>query len=245
MSPRPNATDRFARMDVCSPAASPPSSRSSSWSPSSSSPSRRPSPPPPRGPCRCMRAWCPRRRRTRPPSTPSDQVVLTFNEAVNPDFVAVRVAGPDGDEADGTPAVEGPTVTQPLTAPLAAGEHTVTYRVVSVGRPPDLRHADLHDDGCRPHPDAERHRGEPDGGQPPGIRDAHTVRVPDTCARPRGRRGGHSPVGRDRHRPGCGRPRCRRRWCLAPPPQPARGRRPGLSRGLVGARDFAPSEPSC
>ena len=59
------------------------------------------------------------------------QVVLTFNETVNPDFVAVRVAGPDGDEVDGTPAVEGPTVSQPLTAPLAAGEHTVTYRVVS------------------------------------------------------------------------------------------------------------------
>lgn len=59
------------------------------------------------------------------------QVVLTFNETVNPDFVAVRVAGPDGDEADGSPTVEGPTVTQPLTAPLGAGAHTVTYRVVS------------------------------------------------------------------------------------------------------------------
>jgi copper resistance protein C len=59
------------------------------------------------------------------------QVVLTFNETVNPDFVAVRVAGPDGDEAGGAPTVEGPTVTQPLTAPLEAGTHTVTYRVVS------------------------------------------------------------------------------------------------------------------
>jgi methionine-rich copper-binding protein CopC len=60
-----------------------------------------------------------------------DAVVLTFNESVNPDFVDVRVAGPAGGEADGTPTVEGSTVTQPLTAPLAAGEHTVTYRVVS------------------------------------------------------------------------------------------------------------------
>jgi len=60
-----------------------------------------------------------------------DQVVLTFNEDANPDFVAVRVAGPAGGEAEGAPTVDGPTVTQPLSAPLEAGEHTVTYRVVS------------------------------------------------------------------------------------------------------------------
>lgn len=72
-------------------------------------------------------------------STPKDgatvataqEVVLTFNEDVNPDFVAVRVKGPDGSETDGRPAVDGPEVTQPLAADLPAGEHTVTYRVVS------------------------------------------------------------------------------------------------------------------
>lgn len=61
----------------------------------------------------------------------AQEVVLTFNEDVNPDFVAVRVKGPDGSETDGRPTVEGPKVTQPLAADLPAGEHTVTYRVVS------------------------------------------------------------------------------------------------------------------
>jgi methionine-rich copper-binding protein CopC len=72
-------------------------------------------------------------------STPADgatvesaeQVVLTFNEAVNPDFVAVRVTGPDGSEADGKPTSSGAAVTQPLRADLPASTHTVTYRVVS------------------------------------------------------------------------------------------------------------------
>lgn len=72
-------------------------------------------------------------------SAPADQatvdnveaVVLEFNETVNPDFVAVRVAGPGGDEADGVATVDGRTVTQGLVTALAAGKHTVTYRVVS------------------------------------------------------------------------------------------------------------------
>lgn len=72
-------------------------------------------------------------------STPQDgatvksaqQVVLTFNEDVNPDFVAVRVTGPDGSETAGAPRVDGPVVTQALAAAAPAGEHTVTYRVVS------------------------------------------------------------------------------------------------------------------
>jgi copper resistance protein C len=72
-------------------------------------------------------------------STPQDgatvksagEVVLTFNEDVNPDFVAVRVKGPEGSQTAGAPGVDGPTVTQALTAALPAGEHTVTYRVVS------------------------------------------------------------------------------------------------------------------
>jgi copper resistance protein C len=59
------------------------------------------------------------------------EVVLTFNEDVNPDFVAVKVTGPDGGETDGKPTADGTAVTQPLDADLPAGTHTVTYRVVS------------------------------------------------------------------------------------------------------------------
>ncbi|HET7822045.1 MAG TPA: copper resistance protein CopC [Ornithinibacter sp.] len=59
------------------------------------------------------------------------EVVLTFNEDVNPSFVKVEVSGPDGDETDGDATTDGPTVTQPLVADLPAGEHTATYRVVS------------------------------------------------------------------------------------------------------------------
>ena len=61
----------------------------------------------------------------------ADQVVLTFNEDVNPDFVAVKVTGPDGPETDGDPSADGRSVTQALAADLPAGEHEVTYRVVS------------------------------------------------------------------------------------------------------------------
>ncbi len=63
--------------------------------------------------------------------TTVDQVVLTFNEDVNPDFVAVEVTGPDGSETDGDPGVDGRSVTQALAVGLPAGEHEVTYRVVS------------------------------------------------------------------------------------------------------------------
>ncbi len=60
------------------------------------------------------------------------EVVLTFSETVNETFVEVRVDGPAGDEADGEPTVAGTAVTQALAADLPAGEHTVTYRIVSV-----------------------------------------------------------------------------------------------------------------
>jgi len=60
-----------------------------------------------------------------------DQVVLTFNEDVNPDFVAVKVSGPEGSETAGKPVVDDTAVTQALAADLPAGKHTVTYRVVS------------------------------------------------------------------------------------------------------------------
>jgi hypothetical protein len=61
----------------------------------------------------------------------ADEVVLTFNENVNPDFVAVKVTGPDGSETDGDPDVDGRVVTQALAADLPAGTHEVAYRVVS------------------------------------------------------------------------------------------------------------------
>lgn len=72
-------------------------------------------------------------------STPKDgstvktarAVTLEFNEDVNPTFVTVKVAGPAGDEIDGDATTDGSTVTQPLAGDLVAGEHVVTYRVVS------------------------------------------------------------------------------------------------------------------
>lgn len=60
----------------------------------------------------------------------TDRVVLTFNEAVNPDFVQVVVSGPDGELTLAGATVEGAVVTQPVT-PESSGEHTLTYRVVS------------------------------------------------------------------------------------------------------------------
>ncbi len=58
-------------------------------------------------------------------------VTLKFSEDVNPTFVTVEVAGPSGDETDGAATTAGGTVTQPLTGDLSAGQHVVTYRVVS------------------------------------------------------------------------------------------------------------------
>jgi methionine-rich copper-binding protein CopC len=61
----------------------------------------------------------------------AEQVTLTFNEDVDPTFVKVSVKGPDGSETEGKPTVSDRTVTQALAAGLPAGEHVVTYRVVS------------------------------------------------------------------------------------------------------------------
>ena len=61
----------------------------------------------------------------------ADEVVLEFNEEVDPTFVEVTVEGPDGSEVEGDPEVDGRAVTQSLAADLPAGEHRVTYRVVS------------------------------------------------------------------------------------------------------------------
>ena len=72
-------------------------------------------------------------------STPKDgstvdtagEVVLEFNEDVDETFVEVTVEGPDGSEVQGEPEVDGRAVTQALSSDLPAGEHRVTYRVVS------------------------------------------------------------------------------------------------------------------
>lgn len=61
----------------------------------------------------------------------TDEVVLEFNEDVDATFVTVLVEGPSGSEAAGDPTVVGRAVTQALPPGLAAGEHVVTYRVVS------------------------------------------------------------------------------------------------------------------
>ncbi len=61
----------------------------------------------------------------------AEEVVLTFNEEVDPTFVKVTVEGPQGAEVEGDPVVDGREVTQALSSDLAAGGHTVTYRVVS------------------------------------------------------------------------------------------------------------------
>ena len=59
------------------------------------------------------------------------EIVLTFSEEVNPSFVAVTVEGPEGDETDAGPAVDGREVRQALVSGLAAGAHVATFRVVS------------------------------------------------------------------------------------------------------------------
>lgn len=60
----------------------------------------------------------------------TDEVVLTFNETISPDFVQLMAVGPDGDVLDGEPVVDGQVLTQPIR-PTTNGQHTVTYRVVS------------------------------------------------------------------------------------------------------------------
>jgi hypothetical protein len=59
-------------------------------------------------------------------------VTMTFNEQPNASFVQVRVTGPEGRETQGDPEVDGTSVSQALVADLPAGDHTVTFRVVSV-----------------------------------------------------------------------------------------------------------------
>ena len=60
------------------------------------------------------------------------QVSLEFNTSIGQQFAQVAVVGPDGTTyQDGTPLVDGPSVTQAVTALPAGIEVTVSYRVVS------------------------------------------------------------------------------------------------------------------
>ncbi|MGL5853020.1 MAG: copper resistance CopC family protein [Phycicoccus sp.] len=60
------------------------------------------------------------------------EVRLTFNEEPNEQFVQMTVDGPGGSVAEGEPVVKDRTLTQALVADLPPGEHTATYRIVSV-----------------------------------------------------------------------------------------------------------------
>lgn len=60
----------------------------------------------------------------------ADEVVLTFNEPISPDFVQTLAKGPDGDLDVGDAVVEENVLTQAIS-PTASGEHSFTYRVVS------------------------------------------------------------------------------------------------------------------
>ena len=70
------------------------------------------------------------------PASPAE-VVLTFNEEVNPEFVTVRVTDGEGTVVAGEgAAAEGAVVTLPVTEPVPAGSYKVTYRVVSADSHP-------------------------------------------------------------------------------------------------------------
>lgn len=74
-------------------------------------------------------------------STPADgssldaapaQVVLTFSEDIRPEGALVQVTDGEGlAMTDGKLTLDGPKVTQPLSAQLHPGNYTITYKVVS------------------------------------------------------------------------------------------------------------------
>ena len=70
------------------------------------------------------------------PAAPSE-IVLTFNEEVNPQFVTVRVTDGEGTTVAGEDATaKGSVVTLPVSEPLSAGPYKVTFRVVSADSHP-------------------------------------------------------------------------------------------------------------
>lgn len=70
------------------------------------------------------------------PQSPTE-VVLTFNEPVNPQFVTVRITDSEGGNVVGQDATaQGAKVTLPVSDPIAAGTYNVVYRVVSADSHP-------------------------------------------------------------------------------------------------------------
>ncbi|WP_246182905.1 copper resistance CopC family protein [Mycolicibacterium grossiae] len=61
-----------------------------------------------------------------------DRVSATFNEALQANFAAMTVVGPDGNLwSDGEPTVSGAVVSVPVRPLGPAGTYTVNYRVTS------------------------------------------------------------------------------------------------------------------
>jgi len=108
----------------------------------------------------------------------TDEVVLTFNEDINPEFVQVLVTGPDGPLTLDAAVVDGPLVTQPVT-PSASGAHTVSYRVVSAdGHPVSGRVGFVLTDVAAPAaaaPTAEAPTTPPPAAEPPTTPEQPTV----------------------------------------------------------------------
>ncbi|MFC7487931.1 copper resistance CopC family protein [Knoellia sp. CPCC 206453] len=70
------------------------------------------------------------------PASPTE-VVLTFNEPIDPQFVTVRITDSEGGNVVGQDATaEGAKVTLPISDPIAAGNYSVLYRVVSADSHP-------------------------------------------------------------------------------------------------------------
>jgi methionine-rich copper-binding protein CopC len=70
------------------------------------------------------------------PASPTE-VVLTFNEPIDPQFVTVRITDSEGGNVVGQDATaEGAKVTLPVSDPIAAGTYNVLYRVVSADSHP-------------------------------------------------------------------------------------------------------------
>lgn len=105
-------------------------------------------------------------------TAPPDSVTLTFSQAVNAEYVQVAVTGPDGTSiATGPARVEGPVVTQPVTA-TADGAHTVAFRVVSVDGHPVSGQLAFTLNGVGP---------APTGAAPPSSTPAPDAEASDTA----------------------------------------------------------------
>ena len=64
--------------------------------------------------------------------TAPQQVSLTFNEEMTPDFSTITVVGPDGNHYEtGNVSADGGTVSRSVLALGPAGQYTIGYRVVS------------------------------------------------------------------------------------------------------------------